>query len=69
VSTSGPPGSWRDFYRLMEDDKESGVRRPEVVTKRSRSVGTTSATKAPPIQEWSVRIPSLWSGGLDPASE
>jgi hypothetical protein len=38
---------WRDFYRLMEDGRENGVRRPEVVTERSRSVGTTSAADAP----------------------
>jgi hypothetical protein len=63
VSTSGPPESWRDFYRLMEDGKENGVRRLEVVTERSRSVGTTSAADAPPIQGWSVRIPSRWNGG------
>jgi hypothetical protein len=62
VSTSGPRGSWRDSYRHMEDGRRSSVRRPEVVTERSRSIGTTSASDAPPIQGWSVKIPSRWSG-------
>jgi hypothetical protein len=58
VSTSGPPESWRDFYRLMENGMENGIRQPEVVTERSRSVGTTSAADTPPVQGRSVRIPS-----------
>ncbi len=60
---SGPQGSWRDFCRHTEDGRRNGVRRPEVVTERSRSIWTTSASSAPPIRGRSMRIPSPWSGG------
>jgi hypothetical protein len=57
VSISGPQGSWRGFSKHTEDGRRNGVRQPEVVTERSRSIGTCVGRAPDPRMEYEDSIP------------
>jgi hypothetical protein len=68
VDTASMPAKMRRIARARLDRvnneyQRRGVRRPVVVTERSRSTGMTSALDAPLIRGWSTRTPFLWRGG------
>jgi hypothetical protein len=77
VDTASMPAKMRRMARARLDRVNSEYQRATRVVERllqahggqqeerrpSRSIGTTSASGAPPIRGWSVRIPSRWSSG------
>jgi hypothetical protein len=60
---SQPQGSWRDVFKLMEDDQRRDIRQLEAAVGMRESIETSSTPSTRSRRGLSTRTPFPWTGG------